>query len=222
MQFLTLNDYPDFLSLFREFIQQTSPISDDSWAKMVDIMNVCKVEKGMRLLDHQCVESSVRFLGKGVVKCEDHYNDKSFVYDFRVAPIVLSETVSFFNGVPSRITLEAVTDCYFLELPREPFMDIISKNLDVSMFATLGVANYLAMTHYKQCLLRTLKGEERYRHFLKEFGPVIKHLKLEDVASYIDIQQSSLSRIRRNICWENDNELQVWDNELKVVHCKTE
>ena len=102
------------------------------------------------------VENAIRFIGKGIVKCEDHYNEKSFVYDFRVAPIVLGETVSFLNNTRSRITLETVTECEMIELPRESFLEIIFTNLDISKFCMIGVANYLGMTHYKQALLRTL------------------------------------------------------------------
>ena len=180
-----------------------------------------KIEKGVRILDYMHCENAIRFIGKGIVKCEDHYNDKSFVYDFRVAPIVLGETVSFLNNTRSRITLETVTDCELIELPRNPFLEIIFSNLDVSKFCAIGVANYLGMTHYKQALLRTLDAEERYKRFLKEFPTVALEVKLEDIASYIGVTQQSLSRIRKNITWgQNEKELEYLSNELEVVHGK--
>lgn len=180
-----------------------------------------KLRKGVRILDYMHVENAVRFIGKGIVKCEDHYNDKSFVYDFRVGPIVLSETVSFLNNTRSRITLETVTDCELIELPREFFLEMIFSDLEISRFCAVGVANYLGMTHYKQALLRTLDAQERYKHFLKEFPSVALEVKLEDIASYIGVTQQSLSRIRKNITWEkNEKELEILSNELEVVHGK--
>lgn len=221
MQPLNPKDYHHYTAQLQQFIQYTSPVSDDSWNKMCDIMNFWRVGKGVRLLDYMEVESAVRFLGKGIVKCEDHYNEKSFVYDFRVAPIILSETVSLLNNTRSRITLETVTECEFIELPRIPFVEIIFSNLDIAKFCAVGVANYLGMTHYKQALLRTLDAQDRYKQFLREFPTVAIDVKLEDIASYIGVTQQSLSRIRKNIIWKtNEKDLEILSNELDVVHGK--
>lgn len=200
------------------FIKATSDISDSSWAKVCDIMQFYKVKKGTRLLDYLRVEHAVRFLGDGIVKCEDHFNGNSFVYDFRVAPIILSETFSFLNNKPSRITLEAVTDCEFIELPRETFIPLLFSNPDLAKFATIGVANYLGMTHYKLALRRTLNAENRYKQFLREFPLVAKYCELKDISSYLDITPQSLSRIRKTIRWTKEElELEALSNELEVV-----
>ncbi len=212
------DNFAHYRNQFYEFIKATSPVSDASWAKMCDLMCFCKAEKGTRLLDYMHVERVVRFLGKGIVKCEDHFNGKSFVYDFRVAPIILCETVSFFNSNPSRITLEAVTDCEFIELRGDPFISLLFSNLDLARFATTGVANYLGMTHYKTALLRTLCADKRYKHFLREFPAVVKYCELKDISSYLNITPQSLSRIRKTIQWAKDEkELEVLSNELNVV-----
>jgi len=214
-----MTNHSEFVNEFYTFIKSTSPISDTSWQAMCGIMNYRTVPKGEALLAYKKIESSVRFLTKGIVKCVDNFNQKSFVYDFRVAPIILSETVSFFNTIPSRITLEAISDCEFIELPRVPFTELLFSHLDLAEFATKGVANYLGMTHYKQALLRTLDAEQRYKHFLREFPQVVLIAKLSDIASYIDVTQQSLSRLRKNISWkENEFELELLSNELAVVH----
>lgn len=221
MEALDKNRHQDYYDQLRAFIALTSPISDQDWNNICGITNLWRVPKGTRLLDYMEVESSVRFLGKGIVKCEDHYNGKSFVYDFRVAPIVLSETVSLLNNTPSRITLETITECEFLELPRESFKEMMYKSCDIARFCMKGVANYLGMTHYKQALLRTIVAEDRYKQFLKEYPTVAKLAKLEDIASYIGVTQQSLSRIRKNIKWGVDEQdMQVISNELEVVHGK--
>ncbi|MBI9042686.1 Crp/Fnr family transcriptional regulator [Lutibacter sp.] len=216
---INIKDYPHYVDQLYAFINATSPITDSSWDKMLGIMKLWRVNKGVRLLDYMEVESSVRFLGKGIVKCEDHYNDKSFVYDFRVAPIILSETVSLLNNTQSRITLETLTECDFIELPKSPFVEMLFSNIDLAKFCAVGVVNYLGMTHYKQALLRTLDAEQRYKQFLREFSSVALNVKLEDIASYIGVTQQSLSRIRKNVSWEkNEKELEALSNELEVVH----
>lgn len=219
MESIDIDCFPHYLEQFRSFINATSPISDRSWDAMCGIMKLWRTEKGVRLLNYHEIEGAVRFLGRGIVKCEDHYNGKSFVYDFRVAPIILSETVSLLNNTPSRITLETVTECDFIELPRNPFIELIFTNIDLTKFCAIGVVNYLGMTHYKQALLRTLDAHNRYKQFLREYPNVALEVKLEDIASYIGVTQQSLSRIRKNVNWgNNEKELEVLSNELEVVH----
>lgn len=216
---IDLKDYADNIKDFYSFVTSTSPVSIASWNAACKIMKYRSTKKGERLLDYMKVESSVRFLTKGIVKCEDHFNEKSFVYDFRVAPIILCETVSLFNAIPSRITLEAITDCEFIELPRVPFVKLLFSHLDLAEFATKGVVNYLGMTHYKQALLRTLDAEQRYKHFLREFPGVALQAKLSDIASYIGVTQQSLSRLRKEITWGKDElELEALSNELTLIH----
>jgi hypothetical protein len=216
------DQFLQYQNQLQQFINATSQVSDSSWKKMCEIMRFYEVKKGTRLLDYMRIEQAVRFLGKGIVKCEDHFYGKSFVYDFRVAPIILSETVSFFNNTPSRLTLEAVTDCEFIELPREPFIKLLFSNFDLAKFATTGVANYLGMTHYKIALLRTLSAEKRYKLFLREFPMVAKYCELNDISSYLNVTPQSLSRIRKTIQWaEDEKELKALSNELEVVHGKS-
>jgi|GEM_PF-450718 len=220
MNYYPVNDIdPECLRAFRTFICQTFPISDTSWQKLCRIMSIKTANKGERLLDYMKIEKSLRFLWSGIVKCEDHFNEKSFVYDFRMAPIVLAETVSLLNGIPSRITLESITPCVFIELPREPLLKLIFSHLDLAEFAAKGVVNYLGMTHYKQALLRTLDAEQRYKHFLLEFPEVALTAKLSDIASYIGVTQQSLSRLRKEIKWGKDEvALEALNNELALVH----
>jgi hypothetical protein len=122
MQLLETDNDLLYKNQFREFINSTSPISDSSWNRICEVMVSKQIKKGVRLLGFMEIESAVRFVGKRIVKCEDRYNDKKFVCEFRVGPIILAEMVSFLNTTRSRITLETVTECDFIELPRDLFL----------------------------------------------------------------------------------------------------
>jgi len=221
MRQLELDHYPKYLDHFRAFIDHTSPISDSSWDKLRSLMKLWRAEKGQRLLDYMEVETTLRFIGRGIVKCEDHFNGQSFVYDFRVGPIILSETFSLIHAMPSRITMETCTECDFIALPREPLLKLIASEPDLAKFSTYAIVNYMAMGHYRQSLLRTLDAESRYKLFLSEFPQVAVACKLEDIASYLKVTPPSLSRIRRNIHWsEKSKPLEVFSNELDLVHQK--
>ncbi len=204
---------------FKAFAEATSAVSDVSWDLICKKSKVLSVEKGEYLLAPNSVEEVFRFLNEGVVKCEDTYGGKTFVYDFRVAPIVITESVSLVHNTPSRMGLIAVTPCVFIEIPKAFFLDQFNKCADVLMFGFVGIVNYLGMMFYKNAMLRTMSAKERYKQFLIEYPSVARYAKIEDVASYINVTPQSLSRIRKQVEWgEKETHLKVLSNELDVVN----
>jgi cyclic nucleotide-binding protein len=46
----------------------------------------------------------------------------------------------------------------------------------------------------------TLPAKERYMQFIKEKPSAIKHAPLKHIATYLGITDTSLSRIRKEVC----------------------
>lgn len=218
MKTLNLAHYPQYAVQFRSYLNSLCPVSDTLWKKLSSKIKLQRVESGHFILKYLEVENAVRFIGKGIVKCTDTYNGKSYVFDFRVAPIAICESVSILNDTPSHISLEAITECDLIVLSKEAFNTLVNKDLDCSKLAMLRIASYLELTQYKQTLLRTFTAEERYKQFLKEFPTVATTCKQEDIASYLNLKPQSLSRIRKTITWtEDEKQLKSLSDEIAVI-----
>lgn len=218
MKTLNLEHYPQYVKQFRDYITTIFPISDEAWNSMVKIMTLKRVKKGVRILDYMEIESALRFLGKGIVKCEDNFEGKKFILDFRVAPIAICESNSIIYKTPSEITLETSTECDFIELPRKDLLKMAHANIEIARFSMFRIASYLELMHYKLSLLRTFTAEERYKQFLKEFPSVALNCKQTEIASYLNIKPESFSRIRKGIVYlDDEKELKALSNEISVL-----
>lgn len=218
MKTLNLKHYPQYVQQFREYFNAIHEISDESWGKLTDIMILRRIKKGTLLLEYMEVENAVRFLGKGIVKCQGKYKDKTYISDFRVAPIAICESTSILQLTPSNIALETLTECDFIELPQKEFSELVNNNIEISQFAMFRICSSLELLRYKLVLLRTFTAEERYKQFLKEFPSVALNCKQDDIASYLNIKAQSLSRIRKNTKWEEDeSQLKALSDEISIL-----
>lgn len=218
MKELQRRDYNHFYKIFKIFIDTTKPISLLSWEMMRAHSRVIKYDRGEVLLKQGESESVFRFLVDGMVKCVDGFDGEPFVYDFRVGPIILAEPFSLFHDTPSRMSFVTISKCYMIEIPKEVFLDNERKFIDVLLFGYTCVTNYLGFVYHKQSLLHRLTAEERYKQFLAEYPDVAPYAKIEDIASYINVTPPSLSRIRKQMTWdESELHLRKLSNELELV-----
>lgn len=221
MKELNLNHYPKYIEEYKKYFDSFYRISDASWKKLVSNMKLYRVESEKSLLSYQEVEKNARFLSKGIVKCNDTYNEQTFVYDFRVAPIVICQSASILNQTPSHISFETITECDIIVMTQEGIKALTTTVGDISIFTLSQISCYLELIQHKQRLIRLYSAEERYKLFLKSYPSVALNCKQEDIASYINIKQQSLSRIRKNIKWQEDEkEIENLSNEILILENK--
>jgi len=106
---------------------------------------------------------------------------------------------SFNNKTPSEVNFEAVSDCsllVFSEKDLSELADIIPGWNDIfSKIATSALTSKLKISNdmLKQ------DAKTRYLEFLRIYPGLANRIPLSTLASYLGIQQSSLSRIRKNL-----------------------
>lgn len=184
---------------FRSFLTQLGPLSDKAWSELDSIIYLKKYKKDDVILMKGSIETNSRFIIEGYVRCTFYDTDSWYVYDFRKPNEPCVETISLLNGTPSQISLEAITDLKVLEMERNSFLDVVYANKDLMKVIMLAINFYLNTTHIRQCYIRTHSAMERYELFQKDFKEITPYVKLEHVASYLNITQQSLSRLRKNI-----------------------
>ena len=218
MKELERGDYGYFYKIFKIFIDTTRPISLLSWETIRAQSKVLKYDRGEVLLQAGEPDVAFRFVVDGMVKCIDCQGGEPFVYDFRVGPIILAEPFSLFHNTPSRMSFVTISKCYMIEVPKDLFFENEQKYFDVLMFGYSAVTNYLGLVYHKQALIHRLSAEERYKQFLAEYPDVAPYAKVEDIASYINVAPPSLSRIRKQMNWD-DSELHLKkiSNELDLI-----
>jgi CRP-like cAMP-binding protein len=105
---------------------------------------------------------------------------------------------SYNQGVPSTEYVQAVTDCTYIVFSKgvmnELSMTIIGWDLIISKITAKGLAEKVN----RISLMMMEDAKEKYLKFLTDFPTLANRIPLSQLASYLGITQSSLSRIRKN------------------------
>lgn len=109
------------------------------------------------------------------------------------------ELVSFYGAAVSPTNVVAIEDSIIICVNRVTLDKLFQ---DYPYFEKLGRLLYQkVLVDYKQNnLFRVrLNAKERYLHFLKNEPELIKRIPLKYIASYLNVTDTSLSRIRRKL-----------------------
>jgi CRP-like cAMP-binding protein len=140
------------------------------------------------------------FLESGLFRAyTENTNGEEVTTAFYKPGTAVFEPASYFKRIPSKENIQALTDCaawnckyenlqkLFHGLPefREMGRAILVNGLIALKERTLGMINQTA--------------EERYRQMLEEHPEIFQNASLKQIASYLGITDTSLSRIRREL-----------------------
>ena len=106
---------------------------------------------------------------------------------------------SFYNGQPSSRSIQAIGECEVLEMTKKGFDNVVKKMPEFQMIMGKAATKFLEEMSSFQRRIIDMEAEVKYKEFLKEYPSLENKVSLGQVASYIGITQSTLSRIRKRI-----------------------
>lgn len=184
----------------------TNYLKENSSFKPGEIETICSFFKSQSLAKEEPLFqkgsrfSKIVFVAEGILR--------SFIYDEDGEEIVktfisphefFAEIGSFENETPCAFHVKAITSSKLLTLSKAdserlakqiPGWEMAMKNETVKAMNTMI---------RKQEFLSLGDAADKYRHFIRHFPEVAKQIPLKHIASYLQITQSSLSRIRRQV-----------------------
>jgi len=192
--------YPssDSVELFKKHLEGISFLTPETWERFATILQYEKARKKEMLLNNRQMENHMRYIVSGVVKVIYHADDNSFVYDFRGANHFLCDTVSFFARKPTFFSMEALTDCVWIDVPYTKMNQLLQEDLNGQLIVARALNLHLEKRHEKENFLRSNSATERYEILCEMFPDILQIASLGDIASYLGITQQSLSRIRKS------------------------
>jgi CRP-like cAMP-binding protein len=120
---------------------------------------------------------------------------------YSVGAIVIDWS-SFFLRNPTRENIQAVTQCECWQLDFETFQELFHsiKNFREQGRKTLA-SSYFALKNHNISMIAD-NAKDRYLKLVKEKKHIIQNIPLKQIATYLGITDTSLSRIRKEIACE--------------------
>ena len=110
---------------------------------------------------------------------------------------VVFEVASFFNHIPSKEYIQAITDCKGYMLTFKQLNLLFHSIPEFREFGrTILVKGFVSLKQRTLSLINET-AEERYENLVRHHPSLFQHVPLKYIASYLGVTDTSLSRIRR-------------------------
>ncbi|MCD9018853.1 Crp/Fnr family transcriptional regulator [Parachryseolinea silvisoli] len=110
---------------------------------------------------------------------------------------VVFEVSSFYLKTKSKESIQAVTDCTGYSITYEQLNMLLHAVPEFRAYGVAMLAKEYVLFKKRSLDLINLSGEARYKKFIISNKEIFQHAQLKQIASYLNVTDTSLSRIRR-------------------------
>jgi CRP-like cAMP-binding protein len=141
---------------------------------------------------------------------------RSYVYDYNGNDITTGfvgknelaiDVVSLFNRVPTEEYFQALTDCNCYMIDLESFQVLYHTIKGLNEWGRAWMSESLFILKQRSIAMITTSASERYQRLERHHPQILLQAPLKFIASYLGITDSSLSRIRKELCKHSDHSL---------------
>jgi CRP-like cAMP-binding protein len=179
------------------FFHNTNLVSLSMAAALTDRFEHKLIAKNHFLLTEDEIADEYLFLDTGYMR--------AFAYDIEGNEVttnfygpgqVVFEVSSFFNRTRSKENIQALTDCEGWFITNKQLNDLFHTLPEFREFGRSMLVKGFADLKNRMLATITETAEERYTALLKAKPEIFQHAPLKNIATYLGITDTSLSRIR--------------------------
>jgi len=180
------------------FLQGTNLVSLQTANEIANHFSEKLIYRNEFFLREGRISDEYLFLEKGFMRAFAYDTEGNDVTtNFYSANQVVFEVSSFFNRTISRENIQALTDCSGWYISYQQLNHLFHS---LPEFRDFG--RHILVKGFSSLKIRTLSmitetAEERYASLLKTNPEIFQHAPLKNIASYLGITDTSLSRIRK-------------------------
>lgn len=183
-------------SLFLRKMREVCPVSDESVALLAEHLEECRFAKREMILRGGIYCRYVWLVEKGLVR---HYwleEGREIVTSFSVEGHLIFSMDELYFGQPSQEYAQAAERVEAWRIPVSELEKLFRENLELCNWGRIIHQNEYRRLHQSHKERLTLPAEARYERFREQFPEICTRASLGDIASYLGMDPSTLSRIR--------------------------
>lgn len=182
------------------FIQGVLPIARPIVEEIATHFSEMQVSKNQFLLKEGRVCNDYLFLEEGFMRAYTYDTDGNDVTTgFFSKNQLVFEVASYFLRTPSRENIQALVDCRGWFINFEQLQFLFHSLPEFREFGRTVLVNGFVSLKQRMLSMINDTAEERYENLLKTKPAIIQNAPLKNIASYLGITDTSLSRIRKEL-----------------------
>lgn len=156
------------------------------------------LKRGDLILEPGQVSDDYIYLQKGLMRSYLYdLEGNEITTDFYTSNNVAFEVTSFFNRSESQAFLEAVVDCDAFRISYQELNSLFHKRSACREFGRAVLVKEFIRSQKRNYSMINRSAQQRYQELIATRPEVMQYAPLKQIASFLGITDSSLSRLRR-------------------------
>jgi len=190
----------DAFELLKRKINTYVTFNEQDTQDLVNYFKIRLFEKNQFLLQENQICNFWGFIQQGLVRSYSLTSEgDEYTLGCMHEGSFISESLSFSQQVPSSVNVHALEDTVLICISYAKLQELYIKYPVFEKFARMLYEERLARVKAGTLYRVKLSATERYIHFINTQPELIKRVPLKYIASYLNITDSTLSRIRSKI-----------------------
>ena len=179
------------------FLKRLHPLPDSLERELRNMLRFTKKKKNEFLLFEGEKCHYAWYLQKGLVRCYYNSDGREVTTWFLEEDHVIVLFKSLFGQEESLYNIQALEDCELYGIHIENILHLAETYDEVYRIQAIIADRYSNLKDIRIRATSMLSARERYHYFEKHFPQLLNRVKLEYIASYLNLSRRSLARARR-------------------------
>lgn len=184
----------------QQFLENSGKVNAIKAREIADYFERKEIKKGEFFLKEGQVSNQYLILKEGFMRAYSFDLDGNEVTTaFHNKKYPVFEVASFFNRTASKENIQALTDCYGGTITYEQLNMLFHSVPEFRDFGRSILVKGFASLKTRMLSMITETAEERYVWLIQSNPEIFQYAPLKQIASYLGITDTSLSRIRKEM-----------------------
>ncbi len=182
----------------QKYLNAISPIQDKTWDRIELLFSEKKLTKGAYFIEEGETAKQIGFLQSGIIRAF-YRNNEGIEYNkhFFIQNNIIGGYSSLVTSMPNIIFQQALTDCVILVAQYAEITKLYDLCPDFERVGRKLAEFYFVEKEKREIEIVLLEADKRYLIFRKEYPQLEQLIPQYQIASYLGITPTQLSRIRR-------------------------
>ena len=187
---------PQFVNLFTK----TVGLTEEQFAQLIACFSREYVPKKFFHLRVGEVCKHISYINKGSTRTfRVDENGREHIMHFSFEDWFVGDLESIYTQRPSKVFIQAIEDCEILCISSKDMFELEALMPKLKEWHSAKQATNHFATLNRLAEVKTLTTEERYLSLLEKHPHIFQRIPLQYIASYLDIEPPSLSRLRKRL-----------------------
>lgn len=174
-------------------------IPDDGMKKLCRLLTPCSFPKRHKLTAEGILTGTAYFIERGMTRSYWMVDGEEITTSFSTEGTLVFSMDELYYGQPSEEYVETVEPSDMFAISIESLRELVYTDLLFARWWSEIHQKEYRRLHRSHKERLTLPAQARYEAFADQFPDVCRRARLTDIASYLGITCSTLSRIRRSL-----------------------